>query len=368
MRLPARPLAPSLSRKGRGGPGASRAKAPAHAATACAAPSRSSLARSSPSGAWVAATIRPPPARCSRMTSANSALRRDVERGGRLVEQPERAGRDEQPRERDAALLAGRQRAHRKIGDMGEAEPRQRRQPGRAARIAAQHARPEGEILACRKRALQRVGMAEVMRLLAEALLGIAAFERELSLAQAQEIRRWRAAGSTCPRRSGRRRSALRRRRSPAKARRTTGVRPRSRAILLALRRMGLPSRRPSKSRRPTIVCVAAQREFIYKPVIPTPHTISWSRRMASLDSFKCRKKLTVGAKTYEYFSLKAAEKNGLEGICETAVLDEDRAREPAAQRGRPHRQEGGHRGRRGLARRTAARPSTRSPSARRAC
>jgi aconitate hydratase len=36
---------------------------------------------------------------------------------------------------------------------------------------------------------------------------------------------------------------------------------------------------------------------------------------MASLDSFKCRKKLTVGAKTYEYFSLKSAEKHGLAGI-----------------------------------------------------
>jgi aconitate hydratase len=36
---------------------------------------------------------------------------------------------------------------------------------------------------------------------------------------------------------------------------------------------------------------------------------------MAHPDSFKCRKKLTVGAKTYEYFSLKHAEKNGLEGI-----------------------------------------------------
>jgi aconitate hydratase len=36
---------------------------------------------------------------------------------------------------------------------------------------------------------------------------------------------------------------------------------------------------------------------------------------MASLDSFKCRKKLTVGRKTYHYFSLKTAEKNGLEGI-----------------------------------------------------
>jgi aconitate hydratase len=36
---------------------------------------------------------------------------------------------------------------------------------------------------------------------------------------------------------------------------------------------------------------------------------------MASLDSFKCRKKLTIGTKTYHYFSLKAAEKNGLAGI-----------------------------------------------------
>jgi aconitate hydratase A / 2-methylisocitrate dehydratase len=36
---------------------------------------------------------------------------------------------------------------------------------------------------------------------------------------------------------------------------------------------------------------------------------------MASLDSFKCRKKLNVGGKTYEYFSLKTAEKNGLTGI-----------------------------------------------------
>jgi aconitate hydratase len=36
---------------------------------------------------------------------------------------------------------------------------------------------------------------------------------------------------------------------------------------------------------------------------------------MASLDSFKSRKKLNVGGKIYHYFSLKAAEKNGLPGI-----------------------------------------------------
>jgi aconitate hydratase len=36
---------------------------------------------------------------------------------------------------------------------------------------------------------------------------------------------------------------------------------------------------------------------------------------MTSLDSFECRKKLAVGSKIYHYFSLKAAEKNGLAGI-----------------------------------------------------
>src|SRR5580700_7843837 len=36
---------------------------------------------------------------------------------------------------------------------------------------------------------------------------------------------------------------------------------------------------------------------------------------MPSLDSYKSRKTLTVGAKTYHYFSLKAAEKNGLPDI-----------------------------------------------------
>src|SRR5580698_4204964 len=36
---------------------------------------------------------------------------------------------------------------------------------------------------------------------------------------------------------------------------------------------------------------------------------------MTSLDSFKCQKTLKVGAKTYVYYSLIAAEKNGLKGI-----------------------------------------------------
>ncbi len=41
---------------------------------------------------------------------------------------------------------------------------------------------------------------------------------------------------------------------------------------------------------------------------------------MTSLDSFKCRKSLKIGAKTYNYFSLKAAEKNGLKDISRLPV------------------------------------------------
>ena len=36
---------------------------------------------------------------------------------------------------------------------------------------------------------------------------------------------------------------------------------------------------------------------------------------MSSIDSFKCRKTLNVGAKKYVIYSLTAAEKNGLTGI-----------------------------------------------------
>src|SRR5437868_15547262 len=36
---------------------------------------------------------------------------------------------------------------------------------------------------------------------------------------------------------------------------------------------------------------------------------------MTSLDSFKCAKTLTVGSKTYVYYSLPEAEKHGLRGI-----------------------------------------------------
>src|SRR6266446_380041 len=45
------------------------------------------------------------------------------------------------------------------------------------------------------------------------------------------------------------------------------------------------------------------------------PRLIDGNAAMPFLDSFKCRKPLKVGTKTYVHYSLAAAEKNGLRGI-----------------------------------------------------
>ncbi len=44
-------------------------------------------------------------------------------------------------------------------------------------------------------------------------------------------------------------------------------------------------------------------------------HAVQGDTGVPSLDSFKCRRKLNAGNRSYSYFSLKAAEKNGLSGI-----------------------------------------------------
>ena len=59
----------------------------------------------------------------------------------------------------------------------------------------------------------------------------------------------------------------------------------------------------------------------------------------ASPDTFKCLKTLKVGPKTYEYFSLPDAEKNGLAGISKLPislkVLIENLLRRGGAREGR---------------------------------
>ena len=121
------------------------------------------------------------------MIAAEGGLRGGVERGRRLVEEPERAIGDEEAGKRDAPLLPGRERAHRKVDHMGEAEARERRAARLARRFAAKRACPEGEVLVRGQRAFQRIRVAEIMRLFANRALGIAAVQREPSGLNPQE-------------------------------------------------------------------------------------------------------------------------------------------------------------------------------------
>ena len=89
---------------------------------------------------------------------------------------------------------------------------------------------------------------------------------------------------------------------------------------------------------------------------------------MASLDSFNACQTLVVGDRSYQYFSLKAAEENGLRGVSrlpyslkvvlENLLRNED-GRSVTKDVDRRLRQ---------MARPRKARPSARSPSGRRAC
>ena len=112
----------------------------------------------------------PPPAGALSHQPAEDLLRGRVERGGRLVQEPERAVGDQQPRQRHPAPLAGGE-----IGDR-QARPRGRARPRRALRGASRRAR---RAVACAKArfssavsgALQGVPVADQCRRSAEVAL-----------------------------------------------------------------------------------------------------------------------------------------------------------------------------------------------------
>ena len=112
----------------------------------------SSLAPSSPSGRCVAATTMPPSAQMrlhQRRQNCRSESR--VEPGRRLVEQPDRAPADQQPGDRRAAPLAGRQIAE---GQVRRSPPSPTASSASSTPSAAspQKSLPEGEILRHRQR------------------------------------------------------------------------------------------------------------------------------------------------------------------------------------------------------------------------
>ena len=171
------------------------------------------------------------------------------------------------------------------------------------------------------------VGMADIMRQFRQRRVA-AAVKTDRRRRAAAEAGEGAQQASTCPRRCARARA----RASPEASSNETSADDGAPAALDAeatARRDGVSSccnkmTIPVRSARRAERRIASRNfrlcsclcEIIYKLTFAfLPNSFRDLPAMASLDSFKCRKKLTVGAKTYHYFSLKAAEKNGLEGI-----------------------------------------------------
>ena len=130
-------------------------------------------------------------------------LRRGVERGGRLVEQPDRPLDRDQAGEREAAALPGGEVAARAAGRVRRGRrPRAPRRPlpSPPPRKCAQKARFSSH----RQRRLEGVLVAEIVGLLADGQLRIAALELKPSAQPAGPGPRPGEAARTCPRRSGR--------------------------------------------------------------------------------------------------------------------------------------------------------------------
>ena len=125
----------------------------------------------------------PPPARCSPHQRREHRLRRRIERGGRLIEQPERplgtrsAGRataaaaarprDSRPAGRRVAETGGRQG----VGDALAGPPPRK-------------SRPEGEVFGDRERRLERIQVARIVALLGEREFAVAPIQVKATAAR----------------------------------------------------------------------------------------------------------------------------------------------------------------------------------------
>ena len=102
-----------------------------------------------------------------------------IERRGRLVEQPDRPPHREQPGDREPPPLAGGQIGRRQMRGVAEADCSE----GLLAifGVAAEKIPPERQVLQHAQRRLQRVAMAEIVRLFGQRQLGLAAFQIDRS-------------------------------------------------------------------------------------------------------------------------------------------------------------------------------------------
>ena len=175
------------------------------------------------SAAWVAIDRRPPAAQWARIAARSRASAAASSDDGRLVEQPEPARREEQPREAEPALLAGRAEVRRPVGE----RRRGRRRRARRRPSPPSERRPEREVLGDGELRLDRVEMAGVGDALGAGVARRGAGRRARSARSPAAGRRARAAASTCRRRSGRAGPASRRPRARSRCRASTGRPPR---------------------------------------------------------------------------------------------------------------------------------------------
>ena len=162
----------------------------------------------------------PPPARCARIRPASIACAGGVERRGRLVEQPDRPRHRDQPGERQPPPLPGRQVGRRQVGRARRARPR--RAPLASAGRRRRDSAPRRRVLGDRQRGLQRVLMAEIMRLLGDACARRRRPRARAARRRAAPARRSGAAARICRRRSARSPARPRRRRPQSRARENT--------------------------------------------------------------------------------------------------------------------------------------------------
>ena len=166
------------ARRRRRGSASRRSRTNSAASGAHAAPPEPQLParRSSPIGPWVAATIRPPPARCARISPASrSWAARSSAEVGSSSSQIGRCDR-QQPCEREPPPLPGGEIGGRQVGQRRRARPR--RAP--FARSACSRRRRDSaaqncEVFRDRQGRLQRVLVAEIVGLLGEGQLRVAA-------------------------------------------------------------------------------------------------------------------------------------------------------------------------------------------------
>ena len=114
-------------------------------------------------------------------------LRQGIKRSGGLVEQPDRPVDRNQARQRQAPTLPG--------GEIVRGQPRQPveadRRQGRVSfcRLPTEEICPERQILAHRQRGLERILVAQIVGVLADGQLGVAALEHELSRVRPDQAR-----------------------------------------------------------------------------------------------------------------------------------------------------------------------------------